>query len=133
MKILIDMIRRWVIGDLIGSLVMMISIIFVGPQVTLKRSEIIAILIMSGFISLYSALFRYLDIAFYQLFFLHFVLTVSTVLLANWYFEANKLGVHFEVGYMLFIYLIIWIGMWWWERDDRRRINNQIKKRQRTD
>ena len=38
MKILIDMIRRWVIGDLIGSLVMMISIIFVGPQVTLKRS-----------------------------------------------------------------------------------------------
>ena len=132
MKILIDMIRRWVIGDLIGSLVMMISIIF-GPQVTLKRSEIIAILIMSGFIGLYSALFRYLDIAFYQLFLLHFVLTISTVLLANWYFEANKLGVHFEVGYMLFIYLIIWIGMWWWERDDRRRINNQIKKRQRTD
>ena len=70
---------------------------------------------------------------FYQLFLLHFVLTISTVLLANWYFEANKLGVHFEVGYMLFIYLIIWIGMWWWERDDRRRINNQIKKRQRTD
>ncbi len=133
MKILIDMIRRWVIGDLIGSLVMMISIIFVGPQVTLKRSEIIAVLIMSGFIGLYSALFRYLDIAFYQLFLLHFVLTISTVLLANWYFEANKLGVHFEVGYMLFIYLIIWIGMWWWERDDRRRINNQIKKRQRTD
>lgn len=133
MKILIDMIRRWVIGDLIGSLVMMISIIFVGPQVTLKRSEIIAILIMSGFIGLYSAIFRYLDIAFYQLFLLHFVLTISTVLLANWYFEANKLGVHFEVGYMLFIYLIICIGMWWWERDDRRRINNQIKKRQRTD
>ena len=133
MKILIDMIRRWVIGDLIGSLVMMISIIFVGPQVTLKRSEIIAVLIMSGFIGLYSALFRYLDIAFYQLFLLHFVLTISTVLLANWYFEANKLGLHFEVGYMLFIYLIIWIGMWWWERDDRRRINNQIKKRQRTD
>lgn len=133
MKILIDMIRRWVIGDLIGSLVMMISIILVGPQVTLKRSEIIAILIMSGFIGLYSALFRYLDIAFYQLFLLHFVLTISTVLLANWYFEANKLGVDFEVGYMLFIYLIIWIGMWWWERDDRRRINNQIKKRQRTD
>lgn len=133
MKILIDMIRRWVIGDLIGSLVMMISIIFVGPQVTLKRSEIVAILIMSGFIGLYSAVFRYLDIAFYQLFLLHFVLTISTVLLANWYFEANKLGVHFEVGYMLFIYLIIWIGMWWWERDDRRRINNQIKKRQRTD
>ena len=133
MKILIDMIRRWVIGDLIGSLVMMISIIFVGPQVTLKRSEIIAILIMSGFIGLYSALFRYLDIAFYQLFLLHFVLTISTVLLANWYFEANKLGVHFEVGYMLFIYLIIWIGMWWWERDDRRRNKNQIKKRQRTD
>ena len=133
MKILIDMIRRWVIGDLIGSLVMMISIIFVGPQVTLKRSEIIAVLIMSGFIGLYSALFRYLDIAFYQLFLLHFVLTISTVLLANWYFEANKLGVHFEVGYMLFIYLIIWIGLWWWERDDRRRINNQIKKRQRTD
>ena len=133
MKILIDMIRRWGIGDLIGSLVMMISIIFVGPQVTLKRSEIIAILIMSGFIGLYSALFRYLDIAFYQLFLLHFVLTISTVLLANWYFEANKLGVHFEVGYTLFIYLIIWIGMWWWERDDRRRINNQIKKRQRTD
>ena len=133
MKILIDMIRRWVIGDLIGSLVMMISIIFVGPQVTLKRSEIIAILIMSGFIGLYSALFKYLDIAFYQLFLLHFVLTISTVLLANWYFEANKLGVHFEVGYMLFIYLIIWIGMWWWERDDRRLINNQIKKRQRTD
>lgn len=133
MKILIDMIRRWVIGDLIGSLVMMISIIFVGPQVTLKRSEIIAILIMSGFIGLYSVLFRYLDIAFYQLFLLHFVLTISTVLLANWYFEANKLGVHFEVRYMLFIYLIIWIGMWWWERDDRRRINNQIKKRQRTD
>ena len=118
MKILIDMIRRWVIGDLIGSLVMMISIIFVGPQVTLKRSEIIAILIMSGFIGLYSALFRYLDIAFYQLFLLHFVLTISTVLLANWYFEANKLGVHFEVGYMFFIFLIIWIGMWWWERDD---------------
>ncbi|MEQ4551659.1 DUF3021 family protein [Weissella sp. GP1] len=133
MKILIDMLRRWVIGDLIGSLVMMISIILVGPQVTLKRSEIVAILIMSGFIGLYSAVFRYLDIAFYQLFLLHFVLTISTVLLANWYFEANKLGVHFEVGYMLFIYLIIWIGMWWWERDDRRRINNQIKKRQRTD
>ena len=133
MKILIDMIRRWVIGDLIGSLVMMISIIFVGPQVTLKRSEIIAILIMSGFIGLYSALFRYLDIAFYQLFLLHFVLTISTVLLANWYFEANKLGVHFEVGYMFFIYLIIWFGLWWWERYDRRLINNQIKKRQRTD
>lgn len=133
MKILIDMLRRWVIGDFIGSLVMMISIILVGPQVTLKRSEIVAILIMSGFIGLYSAVFRYLDIAFYQLFLLHFVLTISTVLLANWYFEANKLGVHFEVGYMLFIYLIIWIGMWWWERDDRRRINNQIKKRQRTD
>ena len=133
MKILIDMIRRWVIGDLIGSLVMMISIIFVGPQVTLKRSEIIAILIMSGFIGLYSALFRYLDIAFYQLFLLHFVLTISTVLLANWYFDAIKLTVHFEIGYTLLIYFIIWIGMWWWERDDRRRINNQIKKRQRTD
>ena len=133
MKILIDMLRRWVIGDLIGSLVMMILIVLTSPQVTLKRSEIIAILIMSGFIGLHSALFRYLDIAFYELFLLHFVLTISTVLLANWYFEANKLGVHFEVGYMLFIYLIIWIGMWWWERDDRRRINNQIKKRQRTD
>ncbi|WP_270765489.1 DUF3021 family protein [Weissella confusa] len=133
MKILIDMLRRWVIGDLIGSLVMMILIVLTSPQVTLKRSEIIAILIMSGFIGLYSALFRYLDIAFYQLFLLHFVLTITTVLLTNWYFEASELNVHFEVGYTLFIYLLIWIGMWWWERDDRRRINDQIKKRQRTD
>ncbi|MBJ7689051.1 DUF3021 domain-containing protein [Weissella confusa] len=133
MKILIDMLRRWVIGDLIGSLVMMILIILTGPQVTLQRSEVIAVLVMSGFIGLYSALFRYLDIAFYQLFVLHFVLTVTTVILTNRYFDAIKLTVHFEIGYTLLIYFIIWIGMWWWERDDRRRINNQIKKRQRTD
>ncbi|MBJ7647016.1 DUF3021 domain-containing protein [Weissella confusa] len=132
MKILIDMLRRWVIGDLIGSLVMMILIVLTSPQVTLKRSEIIAILIMSGFIGLYSALFRYLDIAFYQLFLLHFVLTITTVLLTNWYFEASELNVHFKVGYTLFIYLLIWIGLWWWERDDRRRINDQIRKRKRT-
>ena len=48
MKILIDLGRRWIIGDLIGSLVMMISMALIRTEVTIERSEIIVVLLMSG-------------------------------------------------------------------------------------
>ena len=131
MKILIDLGRRWIIGDLIGSLVMMISMALIRTEVTIERSEIIVVLLMSGLIGLYSALFVYLERAFYQIFLLHFILTVGTVILANWYLLTDKLTLHFVVVYTLSVYFIIWIVMWWWERDERRQINEQIKQRRK--
>ncbi|WP_099088881.1 DUF3021 family protein [Weissella cibaria] len=131
MKILIDLGRRWIIGDLIGSLVMMISMALIRTEVTIERSEIIVVLLMSGLIGLYSALFVYLERAFYQIFLLHFILTVGTVILANWYLLTDKLTLHFDVAYTLSVYFIIWIVMWWWERDERRQINEQIKQRRK--
>lgn len=131
MKILIDLGRRWIIGDLIGSLVMMISMALIRTEVTIERSEIIVVLLMSGLIGLYSALFVYLERAFYQIFLLHFILTVGTVILANWYLLTEKLTLHFDVVYTLSVYFIIWIVMWWWERDERRQINEQIKQRRK--
>ncbi|NFA02456.1 DUF3021 family protein [Weissella cibaria] len=131
MKILIDLGRRWIIGDLIGSLVMMISMALIRTEVTIERSEIIVVLLMSGLIGLYSALFVYLERAFYQIFLLHFILTVGTVILANWYLLTDKLMLHFDVVYTLSVYFIIWIVMWWWERDERRQINEQIKQRRK--
>ena len=131
MKILIDLGRRWIIGDLIGSLVMMISMALIRTEVTIERSEIIVVLLMSGLICLYSALFVYLERAFYQIFLLHFILTVGTVILANWYLLTDKLTLHFDVVYTLSVYFIIWIVMWWWERDERRQINEQIKQRRK--
>lgn len=131
MKILIDLGRRWIIGDLIGSLVMMISMALIRTEVTIERSEIIVVLLMSGLIGLYSALFVYLERAFYQIFLLHFILTVGTVMLANWYLLTDKLTLHFDVVYTLSVYFIIWIVMWWWERDERRQINEQIKQRRK--
>lgn len=131
MKILIDIGRRWIIGDLIGSLVMMISMALIRTEVTIERSEIIVVLLMSGLIGLYSALFVYLERAFYQIFLLHFILTVGTVILANWYLLTDKLTLHFDVVYTLSVYFIIWIVMWWWERDERRQINEQIKQRRK--
>ncbi|ALI32421.1 DUF3021 family protein [Weissella cibaria] len=131
MKILIDLGRRWIIGDLIGSLVMMISMALIRTEVTIERSEIIVVLLMSGLIGLYSALFVYLERAFYQIFLLHFILTVGTVILANWYLLTDKLTLHFDVVYTLSVYFIIWIVMWWWERDERRQINEQIKQRRK--
>ena len=132
MKILIDLGRRWIIGDLIGSLVMMISMALIRTEVTIERSEIIVVLLMSGLIGLYSALFVYLERAFYQIFLLHFILTVGTVILANWYLLTDKLTLHFDVVYTLSVYFIIWIVMWWWERDERRQINEQIKQRRKS-
>ena len=131
MKILIDLGRRWIIGDLIGSLVMMISMALIRTEVTIERSEIIVVLLMSGLIGLYSALFVYLERAFYQIFLLHFILTVGTVILANWYLLTDKLTLHFDVVYTLSVYFIIWIVMWWWERVERRQINEQIKQRRK--
>lgn len=131
MKILIDLGRRWIIGDLIGSLVMMISMALIRTEVMIERSEIIVVLLMSGLIGLYSALFVYLERAFYQIFLLHFILTVGTVILANWYLLTDKLTLHFDVVYTLSVYFIIWIVMWWWERDERRQINEQIKQRRK--
>lgn len=131
MKILIDIGRRWIIGDLIGSLVMMISMALIRTEVTIERSEIIVVLLMSGLIGLYSALFVYLERAFYQIFLLHFILTVGTVILANWYLLTDKLTLHFDVVYTLSVYFIIWIVMWCWERDERRQINEQIKQRRK--
>ena len=131
MKILIDLGRRWIIGDLIGSLVKMISMALIRTEVTIERSEIIVVLLMSGLIGLYSALFVYLERAFYQIFLLHFILTVGTVILANWYLLTDKLTLHFDVVYTLSVYFIIWIVMWWWERDERRQINEQIKQRRK--
>ena len=131
MKILIDLGRRWIIGDLIGSLVMMISMALIRTEVTIERSEIIVVLLMSGLIGLYSALFVYLERAFYQIFLLHFILTVGTVILANWYLLTDKLTLHFDVVYTLSVYFIIWLVMWWWERDERRQINEQIKQRRK--
>lgn len=131
MKILIDLGRRWIIGDLIGSLVMMISMALIRTEVTIERSEIIVVLLMSGLIGLYSALFVYLERAFYQIFLLHFILTVGTVILADWYLLTDKLTLHFDVVYTLSVYFIIWIVMWWWERDERRQINEQIKQRRK--
>lgn len=131
MKILIDLGRRWIIGDLIGSLVMMISMALIRTEVTIERSEIIVVLLMSGLIGLYSALFVYLERAFYQILLLHFILTVGTVILANWYLLTDKLTLHFDVVYTLSVYFIIWIVMWWWERDERRQINEQIKQRRK--
>ncbi|UOX36994.1 DUF3021 family protein [Weissella cibaria] len=131
MKILIDLGRRWIIGDLIGSLVMMISMALIRTEVTIERSEIIVVLLMSGLIGLYSALFVYLERAFYQIYLLHFILTVGTVILANWYLLTDKLTLHFDVVYTLSVYFIIWIVMWWWERDERRQINEQIKQRRK--
>lgn len=131
MKMLIDLGRRWIIGDLIGSLVMMISMALIRTEVTIERSEIIVVLLMSGLIGLYSALFVYLERAFYQIFLLHFILTVGTVILANWYLLTDKLTLHFDVVYTLSVYFIIWIVMWWWERDERRQINEQIKQRRK--
>lgn len=131
MKILIDLGRRWIIGDLIGSLVMMISMALIRTEVTIERSEIIVVLLMSGLIGLYSALFVYLERAFYKIFLLHFILTVGTVILANWYLLTDKLTLHFDVVYTLSVYFIIWIVMWWWERDERRQINEQIKQRRK--
>lgn len=131
MKILIDLGRRWIIGDLIGSLVMMISMALIRTEVTIERSAIIVVLLMSGLIGLYSALFVYLERAFYQIFLLHFILTVGTVILANWYLLTDKLTLHFDVVYTLSVYFIIWIVMWWWERDERRQINEQIKQRRK--
>lgn len=131
MKLLIDLGRRWIIGDLIGSLVMMISMALIRTEVTIERSEIIVVLLMSGLIGLYSALFVYLERAFYQIFLLHFILTVGTVILANWYLLTDKLTLHFDVVYTLSVYFIIWIVMWWWERDERRQINEQIKQRRK--
>ena len=131
MKILIDLGGRWIIGDLIGSLVMMISMALIRTEVTIERSEIIVVLLMSGLIGLYSALFVYLERAFYQIFLLHFILTVGTVILANWYLLTDKLTLHFDVVYTLSVYFIIWIVMWWWERDERRQINEQIKQRRK--
>ncbi|MCT0955528.1 DUF3021 domain-containing protein [Weissella cibaria] len=131
MKILIDLGRRWIIGDLIGSLVMMISMALIRTEVTIEQSEIIVVLLMSGLIGLYSALFVYLERVFYQIFLLHFILTVGTVILANWYLLTDKLTLHFDVVYTLSVYFIIWIVMWWWERDERRQINEQIKQRRK--
>lgn len=131
MKILIDLGRRWIIGDLIGSLVMMISMALIRTEVTIERSAIIVVLLMSGLIGLYSALFVYLERAFYQIFLLHFILTVGTVILANWYLLTDKLTLHFDVVYTLSVYFIIWLVMWWWERDERRQINEQIKQRRK--
>ena len=131
MKILIDLGRRWIIGDLIGSLVMMISMALIRTEVTIEQSAIIVVLLMSGLIGLYSALFVYLERVFYQIFLLHFILTVGTVILANWYLLTDKLTLHFDVVYTLSVYFIIWIVMWWWERDERRQINEQIKQRRK--
>ena len=131
MKILMDLGRRWMMGDLIGSLVMMISMALIRTEVTIERSEIIVVLLMSGLIGLYSALFVYLERAFYQIFLLHFILTVGKVILANWYLLTDKLTLHFDVVYTLSVYFIIWIVMWWWERDERRQINEQIKQRRK--
>lgn len=118
------------IGLLIGSFTYLVILIFASPAFV-TSSNIISVLLMSGGIGLISAIFEIewnmlLEIV------IHFVITLGLVLAMcsyNNYWPGISQHILANFLFFLLIYVLIWLGIYLSQLADMKRLNQQIKNR----
>lgn len=117
------------IGLLIGALMSMMTMIFIGHPITVAPRELSAMLIMSIFIGLISTIFNTEEIPFKFALPAHFVLTAAIVYGTNYLLD----GLFGTTLNLSIIYISVYISVWvlliiWWHLDTQI-INYYIRKR----
>ena len=118
-------------GLLIGALMSMLTMIFIGHPIQVTPGDLSAMLIMSALIGFLSMLFNIENLPFKAALPIHFILTAVIVFVTN-YLRKDLFSPIFR---LFIIYIVIYAGVWLllgiWQYLDVQRINSYIKKRQK--
>ncbi|URZ88316.1 DUF3021 domain-containing protein [Floricoccus penangensis] len=113
-------------GFLVGSLFYLDS--------SLDKKTVITVFIMGFIVGMVTTIFDITSLSYITAIIIHFfvtltIITISNLTLGGGEFISNHIFTY--LAQFIFIYVIIWIGIYFFQRKDVDTINQQLKKRKK--
>ncbi|OFI49306.1 hypothetical protein BG261_01620 [Floricoccus tropicus] len=113
-------------GFLVGSLFYLDS--------SLDKKTVITVFIMGFIVGMVTTIFDITSLSYITAIIIHFFITFTIITLSNFILGSGTFISNHIFTYLaqfIFIYVIIWIGIYFFQRKDVDTINQQLKKRKK--
>ncbi|OFI47676.1 hypothetical protein BG262_08200 [Floricoccus penangensis] len=113
-------------GFLVGSLFYLDS--------SLDKKTVITVFIMGFIVGMVTTIFDITSLSYVTAIIIHFFVTLTIITISNFILGSGTFLLNHIFTYLaqfIFIYVIIWIGIYFFQRKDVDTINQQLKKRKK--